>query len=698
MDKNGVVTENDLRYDPSRQQDLSHYIFFDKGGAVEGLHHVMCVAHEEFVNFVSEWSYDDCERARYIHMHSEEPREKEPQKFNELEVRILNNQDEALPARVQGPHLILVTTTEAEEVVLEADTTNRKILNPQHDSKIQALPARIEMPHLMSLTTTKAGMEGLDVDTINRKILEASQGSKFNEHKKKEQLKIDRKISDMKFQLEKLTPNLIEQALVQVDKLVASIEAKSNIGSRHYVHIDMDAFYAAVEMRDDPNLRRIPMAVGSESMLSTSNYLARRFGVRAGMPGFIGKKLCPQLKIVPCDFEKYSEASKVVQAVIRKYDPHNDMCMDEGTLDITDYLIANHSSQDGKIIPTAPYNLVDTIRREIYEATKLTASAGIAPTRFLAKLCSNIKKPNGQCMVGSSKEAVREFLHATPVRTVNGIGAVTEQELHALEIYTCRDLWNKRAILSLLFKRATFQYLLGIAMGTGSSVFRECGAEPIACKSLSCERTFIGTSDLNFLENVCRGFCIEIEKDLTTSNLSCKTITLKIKTTDFEVKTRARSIMERTDSAERIFESAWKIYLTYVSEISDLTIRLMGVRVSNFAPMTSSNAQYKILQFLQYRSDDKKNYCNVVHNYKVGAIRFCPICGKQFQGATEKEVEKQMDGHFDECLSRRKLKQLRGEFLASTTSPPPVPKKRSATSTVVSSNAKQPKARIRLNY
>ncbi|CAL8115478.1 unnamed protein product [Orchesella dallaii] len=651
MDKNGVVTENDLRYDPSRHQDAGQFIFFDKGGPVEGLHHVMVLAPQDIEIVTSKWSYDDCERARYIHMHSEEPREREPQKFNELEVRILNNQDEALPAR-------------------------------------------IEMPHLMSLNTTKAGMEGLDVDTINRKILEASQGSKFNEHKKKEQLKIDRKISDMKFQLEKLTPNLIEQALVQVDKLVASIEAKSNIGSRHYVHIDMDAFYAAVEMRDDPNLRRIPMAVGSESMLSTSNYLARRFGVRAGMPGFIGKKLCPQLKIVPCDFEKYSEASKVVQAVIRKYDPHNDMCMDEGTLDITDYLIANHSSQDGKIIPTAPYNLVDTIRREIYEATKLTASAGIAPTRFLAKLCSNIKKPNGQCMVGSSKEAVREFLHATPVRTVNGIGAVTEQELHALEIYTCRDLWNKRAILSLLFKRATFQYLLGIAMGTGSSVFRECGAEPGTRKSLSCERTFIGTSDLNFLENVCRGLCSEIEKDLKTNNLSCKTITLKIKTTDFEVKTRARSIMERTDSAERIFESAWKIYLTYVSEISDLTIRLMGVRVSNFEPMTSSNAQYKIQQFLQNRSDDKKNYRNVVHNYKVGAPCFnvsCPICGKQFQGTTEKEVEKQVDGHIDECLSRSKLKQLRGEFLASTTSPPPVPKKRSATSTVVSSNAKQPK-------
>ncbi|CAL8115474.1 unnamed protein product [Orchesella dallaii] len=577
MDQNAVMTKNDLRYDPSRHQDAGQFIFIEKGGSVEGLHHVMVVAHEELVTVSSGWSYDDCERARYIHMHSDEPREREPQNFYELEVRILTNQDEALPASV-------------------------------------------EMPHLMSLNTTKAGMEGLDVDTINRKTMEASQDSKFNEHKKEEQLKIDRKINDMKFKLNKLTPNLIEKALVEVDKLVASTEAKSNIGSRHYVHIHMEAFYAAVEMRDDPNLRRIPMAVGSESMLSSSNYLARLFGVRAGMSGFIGKKLCPQLKIVPCDYEKYSEVSRVVQAVIRKYDWHTSMYMYEGTLDITDYLIAKQSSQDGKIIPTAPYTLVDAIRKEIYDATKLTASAGIflgpsvlifkidfmftfpcdlgiAPTRFLAKLCSNIKRPNGQCMVGSSKEAIREFLRATSLGNVKALAPDMLKQLHALEIYTCSDLWNKRAILSLLFKPATFQYLLGIAMGTGNSLFsdsgetRKCGAEPETRKTLSCERTFIGTSDLNFLENLCRGLCIEIVKDLKTENLSCKTITLKIKITDSHQKTRKIRILEQTDSAEIIFESAWKTYLTYVSEKSDLTIRLMGVCLSDFEPTTPSNAQ-----------------------------------------------------------------------------------------------------------
>ncbi|ODM95014.1 DNA polymerase kappa [Orchesella cincta] len=595
------------------------------------------------------WTYDDCQRVHLLQMHSEEQ---------------LNR------AKSYNPGLVGNGVT-------------------AHASG--------HVP-LMALNTTKAGMEGLDVETINRKIQEASQGSKFHEHKKKEQLKIDRKISDLTFQLEKLTPLLIEQALEQVDKLVASIEAKSDLGSRHYVHIDMDAFYAAVEMRDDLSLRSVPMAVGSDSMLSTSNYLARRSGVRAGMPGFIGKKLCPQLKIVPCDFEKYTEASKWVQSIIRKYDPNADMYMDEGSLDITDYLLKNHMDQlqDGKMCPATVYSVVDAIRMEILEVTKLTASAGIGPTRFLAKLCSNVKKPNGQCQVYSTKEAIMELLRATPIRNVNGIGPVMEQELNALTIYTCRDLWTKRAILSLLFKRATFQFLLGIAMGTGSSVFRECGAEPGDRKSLSCERTFIGTSDLNFLENVCRGLCIEIEKDLKSNTLSCKTITLKIKTTDFEVKTRARSIMERTDSAEKIFESAWKIYLTYASEISDLTIRLMGVRVSNFEPMTTTNAQYKIQQFLQNRSEEKKNYRNVVHNYKIGAPCFnvsCPICQKMFSGSTEKEVEKEVDRHIDECLSRSKLKQLRGEFLASATAPPTpsLPKKRSATSTVVSSNAKQAK-------
>jgi len=111
-------------------------------------------------------------------------------------------------------------------------------------------------------------------------------------------------------------------------------------------------------------------------MLSTSNYLARRFGVRAGMPGFIAKKLCPQLRIVPCNFKKYTAASKVIQDIIKKYDPNTKMHMDEGSLDLTEYLIKKHPG--GQICPSTAYSLVAAIRKEIHETTGLTASAGLS--------------------------------------------------------------------------------------------------------------------------------------------------------------------------------------------------------------------------------------------------------------------------------------------------------------------------------
>lgn len=352
------------------------------------------------------------------------------------------------------------------------------------------------------------------------------------------------------------------------------------------------------------------MAVGSESMLSTSNYVARRFGVRAAMPGFIARKLCPQIRIIPCNFKKYQEASNMVQETIKEYDENLYMCMDEAELDITPHVIANSSCIGGQNSQksskeTIAWAIVEEMRRKIEQATNLTASAGIAPTRFLAKLCSDIKKPNGQCALGNTKEGIKAFLSAIPIRKVNGIGNVTEQMLKAVDIHTCEDLWEKRALLSLLFKRATFQNLLGIAMGTGSTVFKDLssGTEDAmggSRKSLSCERTFLGTSDLSFLTKMCKSLSAELETDLQTAGLICKTITLKIKTTEYDVKTRARSIIQRTDSADKIFESAWKIFMSYVGEIPDLTIRLMGIRVSSFEKKDNQHTktQKTLHQFL----------------------------------------------------------------------------------------------------
>lgn len=246
------------------------------------------------------------------------------------------------------------------------------------------------------------------------------------------------------------------------------------------------------------------MAVGSSAMLTTSNYHARRFGVRAAMPGFIvsllkscfvqkltiffcpqAKKLCPELVIVPTNFPKYTEVSRQVQKVFADYDPEfSAASLDEAYLDITDFLYAR---KDAGAEMTAA-EAVDEMRAKILESTQLTASAGIAPNGFhsfpwfiyntnpvnccgtgmLAKVCSDKNKPNGQFLLENTREAVMEFIEDLSIRKISGIGNVTEQLLGSLDVSTCRDLWDKRELLYLLFSESSYDYFVRVALGIGS--------------------------------------------------------------------------------------------------------------------------------------------------------------------------------------------------------------------------------------
>ncbi len=150
------------------------------------------------------------------------------------------------------------------------------------------------------------------------------------------------------------------------------------------------------------------MAVGGEGMLSTSNYAARRFGVRAAMPGFIARKLCPQLVIVPTNFKKYREVSAVVGSVFEKYDPnYASMSLDEAYLDLTAFLANDHNLRLPDDSRSHAERVVEELRAEIFAETDLTASAGIAPNTFLAKVCSDMNKPNGQFYLKPDVEVVK---------------------------------------------------------------------------------------------------------------------------------------------------------------------------------------------------------------------------------------------------------------------------------------------------
>ena len=199
----------------------------------------------------------------------------------------------------------------------------------------------------VKLDDTKAGMGGLDKDKINKIILEASKGSKFYQNEQRREAELAGKIRSVLDDLRRLPDAEIAKAERRADAIFRSAEASRDL-TRTIVHVDMDCFYAAVHMRDDPALKKIPMAVGGVGMLSTSNYLARRFGVRAAMPGFIAKKLCPELVIVPSDFPKYNAVAAVVRGVIAEYDADFESAgCDEAYLDLTQHLVERRSAPGG---------------------------------------------------------------------------------------------------------------------------------------------------------------------------------------------------------------------------------------------------------------------------------------------------------------------------------------------------------------
>ena len=280
----------------------------------------------------------------------------------------------------------------------------------------------------MALNDHKAGMKGLDKEKINQIIFETSKGSKFYENEKKKEQRVAERIKAMKEQMQTFTDIDFKKAKREARLFAKKAELERDL-SHIIVHVDMDAFYAAVETRDNPKLKDIPMAVGSNSMLSTSNYVARKFGVRAAMPGYIAKKLCPNLTIVRENFQKYREVSNQVRDIISQYDPNFcGMGLDEAYLDITYHVNIIEEQRNGNTASSTctgdkgaedrqklVEGIVQELREKIFQKSKLTASAGIACNVMLAKVCSDMNKPDGQFYLPPNREAILDFVKDLPI-------------------------------------------------------------------------------------------------------------------------------------------------------------------------------------------------------------------------------------------------------------------------------------------
>ena len=335
------------------------------------------------------------------------------------------------------------------------------------------------------------------------------------------------------------------------------------------MHIDCDAFYAAVEELDRPELKNVPFAVG-KGVLTTCNYEARKYGCRSAMAGFVAKKLCPQLIQLPLNFQKYTVKAMEIRAILAEYDPRFESAsIDEAYLNITEFCQNNDISAE---------DAVTQLRREVSEKTRITISAGIAANAKIAKIASNRNKPNGQCLVPADRSTIMTFMRDLPTRKVNGIGRVLERELRAIGVETCGDIFVNRAYLNKLFGEKAFRFLIQCYLGLGRTDVRP--SEEYERKSVGTESTFREKQGAELYDQL-KWTAEELEKDLARTQFKGRTLVLKIKLHTYEVFTRQVAPPKAVGNAEDIQKYALPMLTKLDQEIPDMRLRLMGLRCTH---------------------------------------------------------------------------------------------------------------------
>jgi DNA polymerase-4 len=332
---------------------------------------------------------------------------------------------------------------------------------------------------------------------------------------------------------------------------------------RKIIHVDMDAFFASVEQLDQPELRGIPLAVGGggkRGVVAAASYEARAFGVRSAMSGIIASRLCPQLIFVPPRFERYKEVSAQISTIFRQHtDLVEPLSLDEAYLDVTHHKKGNPSAS----------LIASEIRKEILKLTGLHASAGISINKFVAKIASDINKPNGQKTI--PPEEVLSFLENLDIRKFFGIGKVTADKMYGLGIFTGADLKLKSEDFLETHFGKSGRYFYRAVRGVHHS---EVSPERIQ-KSVGAERTFNeNISSEVFLEGKIIALAEELSKRLGRSKLSGKTITLKLKYADFNTQTRSKTLPYFIVNKDLIIAAATELLY---QEVLSNSVRLLGI-------------------------------------------------------------------------------------------------------------------------
>ncbi len=477
-------------------------------------------------------------------------------------------------------------------------STDQASHEPNPDSKSNTFDSGVsaQASALIISAADKAGMEGIDRSKIDAIILRESGNSLYMQQQRRRDEKVNQRVRQLQQRLQDASPRDYRET-EELDEMLRSYQ-KQQATRATCVVVDMDMFYMACELLSRPDLNDKPACVG-RGMILTSNYVARRYGVRSAMAGFIGDKLVEELSKgrerlihVRSNFDLYKEKSRIVTEVIREYDPHNmkSYSLDEVYLDIGPYLAlfiqhrdysheqirdllredsdTDESGNKSKYLsctdsamgylqsqsPLVCLNAVDQVilrlRRHVQKTTGgLTCSAGVARTHTIAKIASDKNKPNGQLVVDPANTV--HFVRQLPVRKIPGVGRVTEKLLqNVCNVHTGMDLYQKRGLVHFLFQPATAKFLLKASVGCSgegsASTFGMDGEEESASssecqKGISKERTFQPESDwaqLNIrLEEIARS----LAKDMMRKSVMGHTVTVKVKLETFDVLSRSQS-------------------------------------------------------------------------------------------------------------------------------------------------------------
>ena len=353
-----------------------------------------------------------------------------------------------------------------------------------------------------------------------------------------------------------------------------SIAVRIPMKDRYIIHVDMDAFFAAIEERDRPELKGKPVVVGADpkggkgrGVVSTCSYAARKYGIHSAMPISIAYKKCPKCIFLPVDFEKYNRVAAQIVEILGSFSPElEQVSVDEAFLDI---------SGTYKLFGT-PYETCLKIKERIKKETGLTASIGLAPNKMTAKIASGLKKPDG--LVEVKKEDLVSFLEPLDAGLIWGVGPKTKEELNRMGINTIGDLAKRSEdeLTGLFGKNGGWFWEVSHGIDESEVVTER------ETKSISNESTFDeDTTDRRLIEKELAALSELVADRLREEKIKARTIILKIRLEGFRTYTRSTTLQEPTNFTEDMIRAIQKLYEDF--EIKEAKVRLVGVRASNLS-------------------------------------------------------------------------------------------------------------------